>query len=308
MSFPTTGVVVISYDNIIVSTGTHLDSIRIKDYSAATFYNNIIGIEHLPSSAIVTIITINGILSPSELTEAIGIADSFVYVPTPIGQQAMVPLALTKVEMEAYTATDGELVIVKGSSTIVYWDSATSLWYRFDGSVFNLFIVGTGPAGIYNEQWDTNSEIQTYWSSNRTISTTTNATTAGNWNQRSGTTPSSSTGTLSAVNGSYFLYTEVSSSAHANTYELETSNFMLLTQIEFNYNLIGSNAGRFSLEYFDDDIWHEIFSVSGAQGAQWNYIILYVSTYDISKIRFTYEDATSWQGDLCIDNVILTSV
>ncbi|MEL7003484.1 MAG: M4 family metallopeptidase, partial [Bacteroidota bacterium] len=133
-----------------------------------------------------------------------------------------------------------------------------------------------------------------------------------NWTRRSGGTPSNNTGPTSANGGSYYMYVESSSPnypSRVTNYEspcfdlsgLSTANFT------FDYHMYGaSTMGGLELQASTEtSSWSTIWSKSGNQGNSWQSASVSLAGYlgSIVKLRFVGTTGSTWQGDMAIDNV-----
>ncbi|MDG5491174.1 immunoglobulin-like domain-containing protein [Psychroserpens sp. SPM9] len=138
-----------------------------------------------------------------------------------------------------------------------------------------------------------------------------------NWTLRSGTTPSSNTGPSSASAGSYYIYMESSSPNYSTKRAILNSpcyDLSAETQatFSFDYHMYGaSSMGSLSLEASSDNgnNWTSVWSASGNQGNSWQKAVVDLSAYTGSSVqlRFNGITGTTWQGDMAVDAVSLTS-
>ncbi|WP_204344411.1 immunoglobulin-like domain-containing protein [Psychroserpens algicola] len=138
-----------------------------------------------------------------------------------------------------------------------------------------------------------------------------------NWTLRSGTTPSSNTGPSSASAGSYYVYMESSSPNYSTKRAILNSpcyDLSAETQatFSFDYHMYGaSSMGSLSLEASSDNgnNWTSVWSASGNQGNSWQKAIVDLSAYTGGSVqlRFNGITGTTWQGDMAVDAVSLTS-
>lgn len=138
-----------------------------------------------------------------------------------------------------------------------------------------------------------------------------------NWSLRSGTTPSSNTGPSSADTGSYYLYTESSSPNYSNKDAIITSPCYDLTSVDnadfsFKYHMFGrSTMGTLKLQARTDNAtsWSTIWEESGSQGNSWQSVVVNLSNYAGTslQLRFYGTTGTTWQGDMAIDGIALTT-
>ena len=143
----------------------------------------------------------------------------------------------------------------------------------------------------------------------------------GNWVRDSGGTPSSGTGPSSGADGSFYMFLEASTNGSAGqvgsnaTVILESPCFDLsgLSSASFSFSnhMYGSNMGSLSLEASTNGTsWTSLWSLSGDQGNQWNDVSVNLNSYTGQtelKLRFVGITGSSWQSDLAIDNLELTS-
>ncbi|WP_458628147.1 immunoglobulin-like domain-containing protein [Winogradskyella sp. PC D3.3] len=137
------------------------------------------------------------------------------------------------------------------------------------------------------------------------------------WTNRSGSTPSGSTGPSSADSGSYYVFMESSSPNYATKrailnspcFDLGSASQAIFT---FKYHMYGaSSMGSLALELSDDNgaSWSSIWSKSGNQGNAWLTGSVDLSSYVGASIqlRFNGITGTTWQGDMAIDAISLTT-
>jgi len=201
--------------------------------------------------------------------------------------------------------THGEIAYITDLKKTVNWNDFENTWNYSDGKVLKTKLGGTGVAGVFNETFENFATFISNWNGN--ISTTNGSTSPTFWNVNT-KTPSSGTGASSAQEGTKFCYAEVSSNAHTTDFYLSTTNFDVLTNVEFYYHLLGSHSGNLSLELYIEDTWQPVWSLGGNMGNQWNYVNIDVTGLQAEGLRFVYKDATGYQGDLCLDNIKITSV
>lgn len=134
------------------------------------------------------------------------------------------------------------------------------------------------------------------------------------WTNRSGGTPSSGTGPSAAAVGSNYMYIEASSPNYpSKVANLESPCFDLsgLTNPEFSfqYHMLGSAVGTLNLQASTDGTsWSTIWTRSADQGSSWNAATVDLSTYSSEtqlRLRFNGTTGTSWQGDICVDDISL---
>ncbi|WNJ18690.1 T9SS type A sorting domain-containing protein [Pontibacter sp. G13] len=137
------------------------------------------------------------------------------------------------------------------------------------------------------------------------------------WSTNSGTTPSSGTGPSGAYEGSTYVYVEASSPNYPSlTAILESPCFDLAGEpsatLEFRYHMLGSAVGTIQLQASTDKgvTWSSaIWSLSGDQGSAWNLASVNLDAYagQEVKLRFVGTTGSSWQGDICLDDLNITT-
>ncbi|MBL85353.1 MAG: hypothetical protein CMO82_01700 [Winogradskyella sp.] len=138
-----------------------------------------------------------------------------------------------------------------------------------------------------------------------------------NWTLRSGSTPSSNTGPSSANSGSYYIYMESSSPNYSTKRAILNSPCFDLTSasqatFEFDYHMYGATSmGSLALELSDDDgsTWISVWSESGNQGNSWQTASVNLAAYvgGSIQLRFNGVTGTTWQGDMAVDAVSLST-
>ncbi|GAA4278745.1 hypothetical protein GCM10022259_34700 [Aquimarina mytili] len=142
------------------------------------------------------------------------------------------------------------------------------------------------------------------------------------WTRDSGGTPSSTTGPSTGQEGSFYLYTEASTSANPsgnpNKVALLNSPCIDLSSLsgvslEFGYHMYGATMGTMEVLISTDDggTYTSIWSESGNLGNTWNQADVSLSGYSgsVIKLQFKGTTGTSWRSDMAIDNIkILSSV
>jgi hypothetical protein len=135
------------------------------------------------------------------------------------------------------------------------------------------------------------------------------------WTVDSGGTPSSSTGPSTGTDGSYYVYIEASSPNYPTKRAILNSPCLNLggesgASISFDYHMIGNAVGTLDLEASNDNgnTWTSLWTRSGAQGSGWNSEDISLNAYagGTLLLRFNGVTATSWQGDIAIDNVVIS--
>ncbi len=137
-----------------------------------------------------------------------------------------------------------------------------------------------------------------------------------NWSRNSGTTPSSGTGPSSAAAGTQYMYMEASSPNYPSKVAYFESPCFNLSgvnnpEFSFQYHMLGSAVGTLTLQASTDgSSWNNIWTQSGDQGSAWNSQTVSLSAYASAtelRLRFFGTTGTSWQGDMCIDDLRLSS-
>jgi endonuclease I len=137
-----------------------------------------------------------------------------------------------------------------------------------------------------------------------------------NWVINSGSTGSSNTGPSSAFEGSNYFYIESSSPNYPyKSAIIESPCFDLNNEnqayLNFNYHMYGaSNMGNLTLKVTTDgENWASIWSKSGNQGTEWLSENVDLSSYlgESIKLRMIGQTGETWQGDMAIDNLELST-
>jgi len=136
-----------------------------------------------------------------------------------------------------------------------------------------------------------------------------------NWTLNSGSTPSSNTGPSAADLGSYYLFMESSSPNYSNKRAIINSPCFTISSnqalFSFAYTMFGSSTmGSLTLEASTNGTnWTTIWSKVGNQGSTWQTATVSLADYLEQKVqlRFNGLTGTTWQGDIAIDNIRLTS-
>jgi len=139
------------------------------------------------------------------------------------------------------------------------------------------------------------------------------------WTRDASGTPSSGTGPSSGSDGNYYMYVEASGSgsgypdknAVLNSPCFDLSGVSSAT-FEFGYHMNGNAIGVLSVQARTDNegTWSTLFSISGSQGDSWNIETINLSSYvgeSSVQLRFSTTTGSSWQGDIAIDEVVLSS-
>ena len=129
------------------------------------------------------------------------------------------------------------------------------------------------------------------------------------WTNRSGGTPSNSTGPSSAFDGSFYMYTETSPTSSWNKDAImyvpciDVSAWTQLTFV-FAYHMYGSDIGDLSIDVSSDSgaTWTQEWTLSSNQGDQWFEAFVDLSTYSGSiSVRVHAETGTGFRSDIAID-------
>ena len=143
----------------------------------------------------------------------------------------------------------------------------------------------------------------------------------GNWVRDSGGTPSSNTGPSSGADGSFYMFLEASTNGSPGqvgsnaTVILESPCFDLSgissASFSFSNHMFGSNMGSLNLEASTNGTsWTSLWNQSGNQGNQWNAVSVNLESYvgqSELKLRFVGTTGSSWQSDLAIDDLELST-
>ncbi len=137
-----------------------------------------------------------------------------------------------------------------------------------------------------------------------------------NWTRDSGGTPSNTTGPSTGQSGSFYLFTEASTSANPpgspNKTALLNSPCIDLSalsgvSLEFGYHMYGATMGTMEvlISTNDGSTYSSIWSESGDLGNTWNQATVNLSSYSGSVIRLQFKGTTGsgWRSDMAIDNI-----
>ena len=140
-----------------------------------------------------------------------------------------------------------------------------------------------------------------------------------NWTVDANGTPSNNTGPSSAVQGNNYIFVEASgnNTGYPNKRAIITSPCYDLSSqtsamFSFGYHMFGSNnMGSIALEASNDNgaSWTTLWSQTGNQGNQWNTQSVDLSAYTGNSVQLRFNRLTggTWQADIAIDNVNLSS-
>lgn len=137
------------------------------------------------------------------------------------------------------------------------------------------------------------------------------------WSRDSNGTPSSNTGPSSGSGSTWYMYTESSSPNYSNkTATFNSPCFDLSGEttatFNFDYHMYGSSSmGSLYLEASPNGStsWTTVWSRSSNQGNSWQSASVNLDSYagDVVQLRFRGVTGTTWQGDMAIDNLNLTT-
>ena len=140
-----------------------------------------------------------------------------------------------------------------------------------------------------------------------------------NWTVDANGTPSNGTGPSSASEGTYYVFVEASGNNTGYPTKqaiLNSPCFDLSGQasanFSFDYHQFGStNMGTIDLEASDDNgaTWTSIWNSSGNLGNSWQSANVNLSSYagGSLQLRFNRVTGSTWQADIAIDNVNLST-
>lgn len=136
------------------------------------------------------------------------------------------------------------------------------------------------------------------------------------WARRTGSTPSSGTGPSAAADGSFYMYVEASSPNYPSKQAILQSpcfdlSGLSFAEISFQYHMLGNSVGTIRLQASTDgSSWSDVWTRSGDQGSSWASVSVDLSAYGGDselRLRFSGTTSTSWQGDLCIDDIEISA-
>ncbi len=132
------------------------------------------------------------------------------------------------------------------------------------------------------------------------------------WTVFSGSTSSTNTGPTAAYEGQNYFYIETSGSNNpdklaafqSGCYDLSAAGTAF---IEFWYHMYGATIGTLVLEVSPagGGNWAPVWTLSGDQGNQWNYINIDISSFvgGSMSYRFTANSTSSFTGDIALDKI-----
>ncbi len=138
------------------------------------------------------------------------------------------------------------------------------------------------------------------------------------WTRDSGGTPSSNTGPSSGSGSTWYMYVEASGNGtgYPNKRAILNSPCIDLggeteADFTFDYHMFGAtDMGSIALEASTDgSTWVSLWSQTGNQGNQWNSQAVSLDAYagGTVELRFNRVTGSTWQADIAIDNVGVTS-
>jgi len=128
------------------------------------------------------------------------------------------------------------------------------------------------------------------------------------WTRRSGGTPSNNTGPSGAAQGSFYAYVESSSPNIGTNARLATGllNFAGSETLTFRYHMFGGSMGTLNVQAVSSSgAVTTLWSRTGDQGTAWQTATIPISLTGSYRIRFDAQLGSSWQSDICIDDVVL---
>ncbi len=139
------------------------------------------------------------------------------------------------------------------------------------------------------------------------------------WTVDANGTPSRNTGPSSATQGSFYIYVEASGNGTGFPNKRAILNSPCIdlgsaasASLSFSYHMFGSsNMGSIALEASTDEgvSWTSIWNQTGNQGNSWNTVNISLAPYvgDGLQLRFNRVTGGTWQADIAIDNLSITT-
>ena len=134
----------------------------------------------------------------------------------------------------------------------------------------------------------------------------------GGFSVRTGGTPSGGTGPTGALEGSQYIYCEMSGQTAAQPFEMEmiaAVSPLASVNVFYGVHMNGANSGTGDLLEEDPaspGTWTIIDSVTGAQGGAWVVrTAALIHGGPSVRLKWSYAGATSWQGDYSIDRMAI---
>ncbi len=137
------------------------------------------------------------------------------------------------------------------------------------------------------------------------------------WTRDSGGTPSSGTGPTTGATGTWYMYVEASSPNYPSKRAILNSPCLDLStatsaNFNFSYHMYGAaDMGSLAVEASSNNggSWTSLWSQTGNKGNVWLSASLDLSAYlgGTVQLRFNRLTGTTWQADIAIDNVNISS-
>jgi len=229
---------------------------------------------------------------------------------------------------------DGFIInsITKISNTEYHVDMTASsevgtheFYVRTDIGKSNIFhieilanVTGTGSAGNFVTNFNAGGTGQALWTNDWILNIGQAIDSLDGFFQSSNnTTASGGTGADANANGTIYGFIERSNpnnGANTDAYA-ETTNFRDLTEITFLSHKFASDGTMGDLVVYSqnlDDTWTERWRHSGniQNNQSDSFVTNHLSTlsWDCKAVRFGFENQNSYRGDICLDNITLTSI
>jgi len=177
-------------------------------------------------------------------------------------------------------------------------------------------LVGTGVSGTFITNFNSGGTGNTLWGADWDLEIFGAINSLdGYFASSNAGTSSSDTGPNAALDGTNYAFVETSmpNNGVGNYGQVTTTNFHEISLIDFYYYMHGSNTGALvMLSQNGDNSWTERWRQDGqfqADGASaWERATIYANTWNAKAIRFVFEAASGYMGDICIDNLAITSI
>ncbi len=229
---------------------------------------------------------------------------SWTTLQTIVGQQQTSNAAAWTTETVSLSAYSGQTIILR-------FRGITGSSFRSDMAIDNISIsqpINCTPLVTsfpYTESFESATSL---WAP---ISASTSCN--GDWTRDASGTGSSGTGPSAANDGTYYLYTESSSTCSNTEMIVESPCFNLSGQgnldFIFSYHMYGSTMGDLFVEISTDggSSWTTAWTRSGQQhtsnGAAWSGGAFSLPTNQTVKLRFRGVTGTSFRSDMAIDYI-----
>jgi PKD repeat protein len=138
-----------------------------------------------------------------------------------------------------------------------------------------------------------------------------------NWTNKSGGTPSTSTGPSGAIDGTYYIYIESSYENHPDKVANLTSPCFDLSglaspTLKFQYHMYGATMGTLNVQISTDNgsSWTTLWTKSGDQGNSWHQALVSLSGYANNSnilIRLNGITGSNYTSDICVDDFKIES-